>query len=288
LTQTISAVSAPDISDSSSDAGYVFSGLDGGAGTSSSTLTISSVKNRFYLAKIVLTLGGSSSSGSSSSPGSLTSNSSGENSSSGVSSSSVSSSSSPSPSSYYRVAPKTSSTSSAAVYTVSASSGSYYATSVKTLTKGTYYTSYGDVAAYYQAFGEVPVNYAFATSSNASTVKAAAYKVYGESARLWFSYDRTDGYMTQVPSYNTSGGSLIYYEIDISSDWSSYSSNRGALRLVSMPYGVVEYGTDPVIFYTSDHYSSFYEYFNYSGGWGPNFAGRADYVEPTTVACSYS
>lgn len=190
-------------------------------------------------------------------------------------------------STYFRVAPKTSSSISAAVYSVSASSGSYYSTSVKTLTKGTYYTSYTDVAAYFQAFGEVPVNYALATKSTIKTIKDTTYKTYGEAARLWFQYNRTDGYMTQVPQYNTSGGRLVYYEFDISSNWLNYSSNRGALRLMAMPYGVKEYGHDPVIFYTSDHYASFFEYFNYFGGWGPNFAGRSDYVEPSTVTVDY-
>jgi hypothetical protein len=298
LTQTISTVSAPDISNSSTDAGYVFTGLDGGSGFSSTSLTISSTSDRFYVAKIVLTIGGSSALGSSSSGGSVASTSSSGISSSGVSSGNVSSgsassrsgssSSSQSNSTYYRVAPKTSSTTSTTVYTVASALGSYYSTSVKTLTKGTYYTSYPDVAAYYQAFGEVPSNYSFATSSNENTVKAAGYTKYGESARLWFSYSRTDGYMTQVPQYNTSGGSLVYYEIDISSNWSSYSSNRGALRLMAMPFGCQEYGTDPVIFYTSDHYVSFYEYYNYSGGWGPDFTGRTDYVVPSTVTTSYA
>jgi hypothetical protein len=66
--QTITCMSAPDIRDSSTDLGYVFTDLDAGAKTPSSSLTITGAKGkRFYLAKIVLTLNGSGSAASSSS-----------------------------------------------------------------------------------------------------------------------------------------------------------------------------------------------------------------------------
>jgi hypothetical protein len=92
--------------------------------------------------------------------------------------------------------------------------------------------------------------------------------------------------MTQVPVYNTYGdgtNEATYYEIDISTSWSSYNSNRGAERLMAMPYGLTQYGVVPVIFHTTDHYATFKEYLNYSEGWGTSFSGRSDYSMPSTV-----
>lgn len=190
----------------------------------------------------------------------------------------------------YRVAPKTSTATTLNVYSVTQSGSSYAATVTKTLTKGSYYTTYEDVAAYWIGFGELPVNYVLATSSTKDTKKSEAYAKYGEAARLWFAYHLTSGYMNQVPSYNTYGdgaNAATYYEFDISSDWTSYSGNRGALRLMAMPYGLTQYGVMPVIFYTRDHYASFSEYYNYSGGWGKYFADQSSYKAPTTVSVTY-
>ncbi|MCI2111331.1 MAG: hypothetical protein LKK13_03190 [Bacilli bacterium] len=192
----------------------------------------------------------------------------------------------------YRVEPKTaeSGSSSLGVYSVALSGGSYVSTLTKILTEGTYYTDREDVAAYWIGFGELPANYVNADgdhSSSCQDTKDKGYEIYGESTRLWFTYHRDDGYMTQVPEYNPDGSKPTYYEIDIASSWSSYYGSRGALRLVGMPYGLVQYGADPVIFYTSDHYGTFSEYYNYSGGWGAVFADRSDYVKPTTVGVSY-
>lgn len=204
---------------------------------------------------------------------------------------SSSSSSVPAPS-VYRVAPKKagSSDTSVGVYSVSYSGSSFTSTLVKTLTKGSYYTTYQDVAAYWIGFGAMPVNYLNAdddSSSSCKNTKDEGYKTYGESTRLWFTYHRTNGYMTQVPDYNLDNGRPTYYELDIASSWNSYYNKRGALRLMAMPFGLVQYGTDPVIFYTSDHYDTFSEYYNYSGGWGTSFASQSDYSTPTTVTASY-
>lgn len=279
-TATIPTTAAPNLDDLAGDGIYLFTGLDGGTGASSTSLTISSDgSNRFYLAKILFTINGSSSSTSSSSAMS----------SSAATSSSTTTSSSQASSTPYRVAPNVSNGTSAPVYAVSSSGGSYKGTLVTALTKGAYYTTYEDVAAYWQAFGTMPGNYMCAdgdSSSGYSTTKAKAYTAYGESARLWFAYHRTTGYMTQVPVYNTYGdgtNEATYYEIDISTSWSSYNSNRGAERLMAMPYGLTQYGVVPVIFHTTDHYATFKEYLNYSEGWGTSFAGRSDYSMPSTV-----
>jgi beta-lactamase superfamily II metal-dependent hydrolase len=67
--QTVTATSAPDITDQSTDAGLVFTGLDNG-GQNSTTLTIAGTSTaRFNLCKIVLTINGTSSSSASSSGG---------------------------------------------------------------------------------------------------------------------------------------------------------------------------------------------------------------------------
>jgi ribonuclease. len=152
------------------------------------------------------------------------------------------------------------------------------------LSKGHYYTSYEEVAAYWTGFGELPVNYVCADGDDSSSCKDTKNKyfpTYGEDTRCWFTYHRTSGYMTQVPEYN--GTIPTYFECDISSNWGSYQSNRGAYRLVALPDGVKNYGTDPVIFYTADHYDTFTEYYNRDGGWWQSFAGRGDYLEPETV-----
>lgn len=279
---SVSDTTLPSIDDLSGTNINLFTGIDGGNGTSSASLTITSTK-RFYLAKILFTINGSSTATSS------TATSSSVTTSSAAVSSTITSSSS---STYYRVAPNVSSGTSASVYSVSSNGGTYQGTLVSTLTKGNYYTTYEDVAAYWQAFGEMPGNYMCADgddSSGYSTTKAKAYTAYGASARLWFTYHRTTGYMTQVPVYNTYGdgtNAATYYEIDISTSWSSYNSNRGAERLMAMPYGLTQYGVVPVIFHTTDHYATFTEYLNYSSGWGPSFAGRSDYEMPSTVTYS--
>jgi len=190
----------------------------------------------------------------------------------------------------YRVPPKKAETGSSVlnVYDVSYNGASFVGTTITTLTKGHYYTSYEEVAAYWIGFGEFPVNYVCAdgdSSSSCKDTKNRYFPTYGEDTRLWFTYHRTNGYMLQVPDYN--GSTPTYYEFDISDNWSSYKTNRGAYRLMGMPYGVKNYGNDPVVFYTSDHYDHFIEYYNFDGGWGSLFAGRGDYVKPETVSPTY-
>lgn len=244
------------------------------------------------------TIYSSSSSVASSSSNSSNTASSGKNASSSSSSSSqASGSSSWAPVPYptqYRVAPKMSHPDSRVlnVYNVSFTGASFVGSTITSLTKGTYYTSYQDVAAYWIGFGELPVNYVCADGDNSSSCKDTKNKwfpTYGEDTRLWFTYSRTNGYMTQVPAYN--GSTPKYFEFDISGNWNSYKSNRGALRLMAMPNGVQNYGSDPVIFYTDDHYDHFIEYYNHDymneSGWGPSFASRGDYVKPETVISTY-
>lgn len=255
--QSIANASAPDISDSSTDAGYVFTGLDGGNLAASDSLTITSTK-RFNLCKIVFTLRGYSSSSSSASIGG-----------------SDSSSSESGPLRQFRISPVVSSASSVNAYAITYSNGGYEAAVDKTLTKGVYYIDPEEVALYYQAFKELPANYYHYAddSSPKNSDKAAAYALYGTSARLWTTYTRSGGYTAYFPSLNTR--SYIEADIDVDGTYARSSSwNRGVGRLVVIPNGVSAYGSDSWVVKTVDHYAHFNEFANYVGGWGESFDGE--------------
>jgi len=249
---------------------------------------------RFYIYDIRLGLfGGSTSSASSgqsaasfsstsaSSSVSASSTASTFDSSSSISSSS--SSTSEASAAYRRIAPVEASGNTLTVYSIDG-------TVDRTLGKSsvsdssTWYTDYEDVALYYQGFGSLPANYCYGTDSSA---KSSAYATYGTKARLYTEYyTRTDGYMTAFPTPNA----YSYFEADIGGT-SAYAAgpswNRGTYRLVVIPGGLQQYGADPVLFYTTDHYSSFQECYNYAGGWSGVFDGESTgygtYATPTTV-----
>jgi endonuclease I len=85
----ITSATAPDIGDSSSDPGYVFSGLDNGNNTLSTSFTVASISARVCLCKIVFTLGGGSTPTTSSSSSVASSSASTSSSSSSTTSSSM-------------------------------------------------------------------------------------------------------------------------------------------------------------------------------------------------------
>jgi hypothetical protein len=187
----------------------------------------------------------------------------------------------------------TSSSTSVSVYSVSYSNGLYRGTVVKTLSKSATYTDWEEVCLYYQAFKALPSNYVYYASSSAlDEAKSDAYATYGSAARLYTYYSRTNGYIPCFPTVNSTSN---YIEADIaltSAYASSASWNRGAGRLIIIPLGCKQYGSDPVIFKTEDHYANFMEHYNYSGGWGPEFDGETGqtesphgntYTKPTTV-----
>jgi hypothetical protein len=240
-----------------------------------------------------------SSSHSSSSPASSSSSSSSSSKTSSSSSSSVISSQSssssagtspftpftPASGSYYRVHPvKSADGQSLSVYNTD---GTVNRTLQKSSTsdESTWYVDYEDVALYYQGFGSLPANYHFGTDSSD---KKEAYASFGKKARLYTDdYTRTSGYMSAFPTPNQ----YRYFEADIggtSSYASSSSWSRGTYRLVIVYDGFKQYNsTDTVIFYTTDHYSSFRECYNYAGGWSNLFngedSGYGSYVMPETV-----
>jgi len=110
----VTATSAPDITDASTDVGYIFTGLDQGNNTASTSFRVSSVSKRVCLCKIVFTLG--------SGTGTSTATS------SSVSSASVtlSSSSVTTPSSSASSPSSSGTTSSAVTSSVSSNEGTYY------------------------------------------------------------------------------------------------------------------------------------------------------------------
>lgn len=180
----------------------------------------------------------------------------------------------------WRVAPQTSSTSTANVYSVSYSNGMYRGTVAKTLTKNTEYTTYEDVASYYQAFKGYPSNYV-----------AKASCTYTGNQRCISTYTRatTDnsGYLANLGTRNGSS----YIELDIAEAGStSYksSSTRGTIRVVVFPDGLQDYGSDTVAIYTSNHYSTFIEYYNCYNHWsalfnGEGTGGASSRPVPTTI-----
>jgi len=241
---------------------------------------------RFYLYDIRLGLVGGSFTSSSSSIPSSSSSTSSTYSSSSSSSFSHSSSSTPTSSSisnYRRIAPVKAVGDSLSVYNLDGTvNRSLYRSSIAN--ENTWYTSYEDVALYYLGFGGLPANYVLGTGS---LEKASAYASFGTKARLYTDYyTRADGYMTAFPAPNA----YRYFEADIggTSDYASGSAwNRGTYRLVIIPGGLQQYGTDFSIFYTTDHYVSFRECYNYADGWSSVFdgegSGYGSYVTPSTV-----
>lgn len=251
------------------------------------SLTFTATK-RLYLSDIrfYVTSGGSgtTSATSQAQSSSSTSIASSSTSSSSSVSSPVSSSTSTS-SSAVRIAPvKSSDGSTLSIYNVD---GTVNRTLKKSTTSdsSTWYVDYEDVALYYQGFGTLPANYHYGTDSSD---KSEAYAAFGTKARLYTAdYTSSTGYMSAFPTPNE----YRYFEADIggtSSYAASSSWNRGTYRLVLVYKGFQQYNsTDTVIFYTTDHYASFKECYNYANGWSGIFDGETSgygtYVTPTTI-----
>ena len=153
-----------------------------------------------------------------------------------------------------------------------------------------------DVALYYQAYRETPINYCFNDRWQEGSTSQEHFKKYGKYARFYSKdYFRTDGYMQSIPTPHE----YRYFEIDISNGNDGYSyKSRKTKRLVVVYNGLTQYTNKcPVIFYTSNHYSSFFEVTNYakkyssspSLSWiGSEFDGEktgfGDYIKPQTIS----
>lgn len=135
-----------------------------------------------------------------------------------------------------------------------------------------------DVAAYFTIFNTWPQNY--------KPSKKAAL-AYGENGRVVSTYNYGDysggsDYTVNIGPWTSKG--VPYYEFDIgtpttNSGYNNGSSiNRGVYRVVALPQGsssayANEGSSDAVCFYSSDHYISFSEFYNRSGGWSEDFDG---------------
>lgn len=160
----------------------------------------------------------------------------------------------------------------------------------------TWYIDPMDVALYYQAYRETPINYCFNDRNREESTSQEHFNKYGKYARFYSKdYFRTDGYMQSIPTPHE----YRYFEIDISNGKDGYSyKSRKTKRLVVVYNGLTQYEKKhPVIFYTSNHYSSFFEVTNYarkfasspSLSWiGNEFDGEktgfGNYIKPETIS----
>jgi hypothetical protein len=272
LTASVTVTSAPSLDSLSGDGIYLFTGLDQGNGTSSTSLTVKSDgSNRFYLAKILLTLNGSASPASSSV---ASSSSSSKTSSAGASSQS-------SGATYYRVASTLTTASTAPIYDVTFSSGSYIGTQITTISKTQDCLTYEDVCAYYAAYRQVPPNY--------KTSKALALK-YGTAGRVVSTYVKgeysgSNDYSVKLGTFRNSSGDYLELDIDLDGTYNDGSTiTRGAGRVVVVVDGISEYSdSSPVCFYTADHYTTLQEYHNRYHGWSADFTSYDTHAFAPTV-----
>ena len=160
----------------------------------------------------------------------------------------------------------------------------------------TWYIDPMDVALYYQAYRETPINYCFNDRNQEGSTSQEHFNKYGKYARFFSKdYFRTDGYMQSIPTPHE----YRYFEIDISNGNDGYSyKSRKTKRLVVVYNGLTQYEKKhPVIFYTSNHYSSFFEVTNYARKFGssPSLSwignefdgektGFGDYIKPETIS----
>ncbi len=160
----------------------------------------------------------------------------------------------------------------------------------------TWYVDYEDVALYYLGYHELPVNH-FYHDLDDPLCKDNAFNVFGQSIRYFSQeYTRNSGYMRALPKANRY--SYFEVDVDINGGYVNKRGNitRGAGRLVIIPDGLSQYNDGPSIFFTDDHYSSFYEITGYAkygkdsaetSFVGPNFdgedSGYGTYQKPVTV-----
>ena len=166
----------------------------------------------------------------------------------------------------------------------------------ETLRKDGVYTNSSEVALYYNAFHDMPKNYGYYTKSSSTVTNAVMkelYPLYGDSSRLYTDYSRIDGYATVQPPLNMPSG-FKYYELDL-----AYEPNNGyasaekvnrsrAGRIVIFPFGTKNYGDEPYIVKTLDHYAHFREFANYLDGWGANYDGASSDLGTGKVLGDYS
>lgn len=150
--------------------------------------------------------------------------------------------------------------------------------------EGGAYITLEQVAAYLQAFGDIPDNQVKSKSMRPTQ------SPYGEYLRL--NHSRFSGsqssypYEPILPDITGCGGDTVYYELDVGTTGTSgdgyvpmlynngTSISRGAARIcytVSRNGERIEDPSEKQVFYTYNHYNDFREYLNYRHGWGKMF-----------------
>lgn len=152
------------------------------------------------------------------------------------------------------------------------------------------YISLEDVAAYLLAFGEVPVNSNYSTSTPDRSKALSEWGQYGRVNIADFSGDNTKyPYEPVLTDISGCGGSTQYTESDYGSSGgfdvggstvSAYTDGtyiaRGTCRFVfvNMKNDNLYDINKRHVFYTYNHYNDFNEYLNYENGWSNRFGNE--------------
>lgn len=172
---------------------------------------------------------------------------------------------------------------------------------------GCAYTSLDDVCAYLLAFGEVPVNSHYSTSSSGKSSAIADWGIYGRVNYKEFSGDTskypyepllptiTNIYFQETDFATIGGYSCGTYYEDIYNN--GQTIKRGAARIVFTADYDIKSIDERYVFYTYNHYNDFQEYLNYDGGFGLRFGNESagnpycssssDYQSSYNVPTSY-
>ncbi len=178
----------------------------------------------------------------------------------------------PSSSFEYRLKPLDAEGDAAPIYTLSKRGDDYVKTLVKYLSREKKCFTYNDVCEYYMAFQSLPSNYTLDSSPERGNKEQRRYQVFSRAKHY-----ATD-YPSKLGTFNNASSGL-YYELDIDLTGSYNKGNgsysRGAGRVVIIPEGLKEegYGSEPVCYFTLDHYADFVEYYNFSNAWSAPFKG---------------
>lgn len=174
----------------------------------------------------------------------------------------------------YRIAPTKATDDEFTVYNVKYNTRGYLAhPTTLTIKKSDYCLTFETVALYYQAFRQVPPNYVTDKSLSGQDLRYVSTYTYGN-------YTGSNSYTESLGEFNNSKG--IYLELDIKL-WSYSLKSRGKGRVVIVVDGIKDYGNEPVCYYTNDHYSNFWEFYNYASGWGPSFKGAGSKTSPREI-----
>lgn len=157
------------------------------------------------------------------------------------------------------------------------------------------YITMDDVAAYLLAFGEVPANSNYASTSSGKRSSIEKWGIYGRCNNRDFSGD-TNKYPTEpeLPDiyrydYRETDFGAGAADIEGVDKVATYNNGtviqRGVCRFVFMTNDMDDFNTRHV-FYTYNHYDDFQEYLNYDGGYGERFGNMTagnDYNEETSI-----